>query len=74
MEDVILKSFPKSAPEFLASLWLQQQDLKGKSPVEISDMYDKALSEIKEKYVKIQNSHNKPAINRRGNRSSGIDI
>lgn len=34
----------------LASIWLQQQDLSGKSPVEISDMYFKAVQEIMANY------------------------
>lgn len=35
---------------FLASTWLQQQDLHGKSPTEISDMYFGALREIMANY------------------------
>lgn len=34
----------------LASIWLQQQDLTGKAPAEISDMYFKALQEIMANY------------------------
>lgn len=36
--------------EYLAQVWLQQQDLSGKSPIEIADMYCSALSVIREKY------------------------
>lgn len=35
---------------YLASTWLEQQDLSGKSPSEISEMYFKAEREIKQIY------------------------
>lgn len=34
----------------LASIWLEQQDLSGKSPADISDMYFIALQEIHQVY------------------------
>ena len=37
--------------KFLASTWLQQQDLRDKSAVEVADMYCSALSQIWEKYA-----------------------
>jgi len=46
-----LKHLPASTCEFLASTWLQQQDLRGKSAIEVADMYCSALSQIWEKYA-----------------------
>ncbi len=43
-------AFPTSREEALAILWLQQQDLKGKSPAEIHDLYWIAVKEIREDY------------------------
>lgn len=70
MENVTLKTFPSSEHEFLASLWIRQQDLSDKSPIEISDMYYKALSEIKEKYA----PKSSPQSRGRRPRSHGIKI
>lgn len=52
MADVIMNIFPKSTYEFLASHWLQQQDLHGKSAVEVADMYYSALMQIRKKYAR----------------------
>lgn len=41
---------PREICAFLASTWLQQQDLHEKSPTEISDMYFGALREIMGNY------------------------
>ncbi len=41
------KVFPHSAVEAIAFLWLQQQDLKGKSPKEIYDMFWAAVAAIR---------------------------
>ncbi len=68
MDDIKLKTFPSSPYEFVASLWLQQQDLTGKSPAEIWDMYSSALSEVKEK-VKADAPPRTPSTRTR--RSSG---
>ncbi len=46
-----LKHLPASTCEFLASTWLQQQDLHDKSAIEVADMYCSALSQIWEKYA-----------------------
>lgn len=41
---------PREICAFLASTWLQQQNLHGKSPTEISDMYFGAFREIMANY------------------------
>lgn len=51
MANETFKVFPGSSYEFLASTWLQQQDLHDKSAVEVADMYYSALSQIREKYA-----------------------
>lgn len=51
MADGTIKTFPGSTYEFLASAWLQQQDLHSKSPVEVAEMYYSALKQIREKYA-----------------------
>lgn len=65
MDEVTLRVFPKSHQEFLASVWLQQQDLKDKSPTEISDMYYKALREIWENYARNYKPRTQPQRERR---------
>ena len=47
MEDIELNTFPSSNIEALALLYVQNQDLKGKTPAEIHTMYQDALYEIK---------------------------
>lgn len=42
----MLHSFPRNYREALAMLYLQQQDLKGKSPTDIYTMYLDAFEEI----------------------------
>ena len=39
--------FPKSKFEALAMLYVQSQDLKGKTPAEIFEMYNAAYAEIR---------------------------
>ena len=39
--------FPKSKFEALAMLYVQSQDLKGKTPTELLEMYNAAYAEIK---------------------------
>ena len=70
MDNITLKAFPSSAYEYIAMLWIQQQDLTGKSSLEIADMYYNALSEIKQKYAA------KPTPQKKPNpvRSKGIQI
>ncbi len=43
-------AFPSSREEALAMLWLEQQDLKGKTPTELHDMYWAAVKEIRADY------------------------
>jgi uncharacterized GH25 family protein len=47
MPEQIIKPFPANSNEAIAFLYVQQQDLKGKSPVEIHLMYTEALGLIK---------------------------
>jgi len=51
MADESKKILPGPTCEFLASTWLQQQDLRGKSAIEVADMYYSALTQIWEKYA-----------------------
>lgn len=45
------KTLPGPTCEYLAQVWLQQQDLHGISAIEIADMYCSALTQIWEKYA-----------------------
>lgn len=47
MAEVSFTSFPNSAEEAIAMLYIQNQDLSGKTPSEIYTMYHKAHIEIK---------------------------
>ena len=55
MEDIELKTFPSSNIEALALLYVQNQDLKGKTPAEIHTMYQ-ALYEIKQDWREKRNN------------------
>ena len=46
-ESVSLHKFPSSEYDALAFLYVQNQDLTGKTPVEIYRMYETALHEIR---------------------------
>ncbi len=46
MSNDALKTFPDNYAEALAMLYLQNQDLRGKSPSEIHTMYQEAYYEI----------------------------
>lgn len=46
MPNETLKTFPGSYAEALSLLYLQSQDLRGKSPTEIHTMYQEAYYEI----------------------------
>lgn len=46
---VSLSSFPSDRRDALAMLYMQNQDLSGKTPEEIAAMYDDAYSKISEK-------------------------
>lgn len=45
-ENVNLRSFPSNESEALAYLYVQAQDLSGKTPTEIHTMYQEAYYEI----------------------------
>ena len=49
MSDTQLNAFPRSKNEALAFLYVQNQDLSGKAPKEILDMYEAAYEEIYER-------------------------
>ncbi len=55
MSDVSLKTFPGSHLEALTLLYVQSQDLTGKSPEELLDMYDDAYTKI---YSRATDKHN----------------
>lgn len=42
-----LKAFPANKAEALAMLYLERQNLSGKSPVEIADMFKDAYDQIR---------------------------
>lgn len=44
--DVNLNSFPSNRAQALAFLYTQNQDLKGKTPTEIAEIYVSAYEEI----------------------------
>ena len=46
-ESVTLNTFPSSSTEALAFLFTQNQDLKGKSPKEITEIYYDAYYQIR---------------------------
>lgn len=45
-ENIELKTFPAYLSESIALLYVQNQNLSGKSPVEIYRMYQKAQEEV----------------------------
>lgn len=47
MQDVALESFPRNSIDALAMLFVQNQDLKGKSPEEICEIYWNAYFRIR---------------------------
>ena len=54
--DSSVYAFPTNREEALAMLWLEKQDLSGKSPTEIHDMYWKAVKEIRADYQAKRNA------------------
>ncbi len=48
MSDIQLSTFPDSKTAALAMLYVQNQDLSGKTPKDILDMYDDAYEEIRQ--------------------------
>lgn len=55
-DEVSLSSFPSNRTEALAMLYLQNQDLKGKSPEELQTMYFEAYYAIQGDYRNKRNS------------------
>ena len=53
-ESIKLSAFPESREEALTILYLQNQDLKGKTPEEIVVLYSETLSAIKAKFNEIR--------------------
>ena len=51
MQETILQTFPKNEREALAMLYVQNQDLTGKTPTQIAELYDAAHNEIRQ-YIK----------------------
>ena len=58
MSNTTLNTFPSNKYQALAFLWLERQDLSGKSPAELLAMYDEAYNEMNEA-VKAQRDKNK---------------
>lgn len=50
-ESVKLDSFPADCMEAIAYLYVQQQDLSGKSPAEIYTLYQEAYYEIRKDHL-----------------------
>lgn len=50
-------AFPSSANEALAMLYLQSQDLTGKTPEEIVRLYTDTLIKVKKERAVIRNEH-----------------
>lgn len=49
MSDVSLKTFPSSSSEALALIYVQNQELSGKTPEEICEMYWEAYFRIRKR-------------------------
>lgn len=49
-----LNAFPENRIDALAILYLQNQDLSGKTPEEIADMYNEAWDRISKEFGEIQ--------------------
>ena len=47
MDDIKLNAFPSNSTEALAMLYIKSQDLQGKSPEEICEMYWNAYYHIR---------------------------
>ena len=46
LNEIKLSSFPSNYKQALAILYLQNQDLKGKTPTDLYQMYHKTMDEI----------------------------
>lgn len=62
-DNISLSSFPSSSKQAIAFLYTQNQDLKGKTPNEIYDIYKKAYDELLEKDKKTVRELNNQMIN-----------
>ena len=51
MPEIRLDTFPGTKAEALAMLYVQNQDLTGKTPTQIAELYDAAHNEIRQ-YIK----------------------
>lgn len=49
MDEIMLKTFPKNECEALAMLYVQNQDLSGRSPTDLLAMYQEAYDAIQER-------------------------
>lgn len=56
------KCFPKDKQEAVTFLYMQQQDLTGKSPEELVEMYDAAFKRINDRFLTINGKE--PYFNR----------
>lgn len=56
MSDMQFSTFPGSKTEALALLYVQSQDLSGKTPKDILDMYDNAYEEIRQHKIEKRNA------------------
>ncbi|WP_018664611.1 hypothetical protein [Heyndrickxia acidiproducens] len=61
--DVRLDTFPRTKTEALTMLFLQNQDLSGKSPKEIADLYTSVIGEIREAF---RNQTPRPSVKFKG--------
>lgn len=55
MPEIKLDTFPGTKAEALAMLYVQNQDLTGKTPAQIAALYDAAYKEIRQ-YIKDKNN------------------
>ena len=54
--DIELSSFPSNRVQALAMLYTQNQDLKGKTPKEVAEIYISAYDEINSTFREIRNN------------------
>lgn len=53
-ERVVIKSFPADRRDALTMLYMQNQDLSGKTPEELASMYSDTYDLISEKFLDIK--------------------
>lgn len=56
MNEANLSTFPSDRLEALAMLYVQAQDLTGRSPADLERMYWEAYAEIRHKHVEMRQS------------------